>query len=48
MLALLDLGRVPLKKEGIADRQQRWAKEHANKAKSEDTAEEPEEAEHYG
>ena len=48
MPALLDLGRVPLEEEAVADRQQRWAEEHADEAEAEDAAEEPEEAEHHG
>ena len=46
MPAVLDLGRVPLEEEAVANRQQSWAQEHADKTKGENASEEPEEAEH--
>src|SRR6187431_1379836 len=48
VFALLHLGRVPLKEQGVADRQQRWTEEHADEAEAKDAADEPEEGEHHG
>lgn len=48
MVAVPDLGRMPLEEEGVANRQQRRAQKDADKAKGENSSEEAEEGEHLG